>query len=340
MRFGAIGYLGLLSLLPVFIWLSARAFARSAAWLHRFSGAIRPKGPAIGKTICLALSAACLCLALAKPRISTKKTVIHRQGIAIALGIDVSKSMLAEDISTADLPPDFSGIANRLNHARHFALSLFDHLQGERIGVFLFARQGVEIVPLTTDYGYCRYVIRHLRPTELTLAGSDLAAAVRTGVSMVHAYADAKAGIVLLLTDGEDTASLLKELENAGRTAAQKKGFIHAHGIGTATPRRIPIRGPDGVSLQGYYEDAQGDPLKTRLEPRTLKALARAGDGRYFPPKSRPRPVVDAIVSDLKEQKAVQVQKPVRRDLSVLCLLGALLFFVLSLSGRARLFPT
>lgn len=338
MRFGAIAYLALLLVLPVLIGLSVRGFSRTAAWLYRFSGAIQPKGPAICKTICLGLSFACLCLALAKPRISVEKTVIRRQGIAIAVGIDVSKSMLAEDIPTSDLPPDFSGIANRLNHARWFALSLLDHLQGERIGVFLFAQQGVAIVPLTADYGYCRYVIGHLRPTELTLAGSDLSAALRTGVSMIQTRTHAKAGMVLLLSDGEETAASLTELKKAGRAAAQKGGFIHAHGIGTVTPRRIPIRGPDGVSLQGYYQDEQGNPLKTRLEPRTLKALARAGNGRYFPPESRPRPVVDALISELKDQKAIQVQKPVQRDLSMPFLLSALLFFAFSLSGRKRFF--
>ena len=134
----------------------------------------------------VALMALILCLA--EPKVQYLRTVFNRGGIDIALGIDVSKSMLAEDEM---IPPEgkkLFPIANRLNRARYCALNILSALRGERVGVFMFASRGVEVIPSTTDYGYCQYLLKHLNDTTITIPGSDLSQAIMTGTAL---FADA-----------------------------------------------------------------------------------------------------------------------------------------------------
>ena len=109
-------------------------------------------------------------LALAEPVIYRVRPVFKRNRVDIAVGIDISKSMLAEDAAFPKTSKNYSLLQNRLNRARIMVLDLLDNLQGEKIEVFVFVATAYELVPLTNDYGYCRYLVENIIK-ELDLAG-------------------------------------------------------------------------------------------------------------------------------------------------------------------------
>ena len=155
-------YLWCLAVVLPFIGMSIRSYRLSRQWLYGFAGREKKFGPYLQNTLLLSLTVIALTLALAKPKIAYDKIFFNRAGIAIALGIDISKSMLAEDVALPAGGQQLFRIANRLNHARWFAMRFLAELHGESIGAFIFADEGIEIVPLTTDYAFSRYILKHI----------------------------------------------------------------------------------------------------------------------------------------------------------------------------------
>ena len=223
-----------------------------------------------------------LLTALAEPVIYRLKPVFKRSGVDIVVGIDISKSVLAEDTT---LPQDATGRAilnNRLNRARLLALNLLDNLEGERIGVFVFAGESYELVPLTTDYGYCRYLVENLDELAVSAPGSNLAAGLETGFEMLDRKSEKTAGVIILVGDGEDSSDNAAMIKKSAAKTEADNCRIYTVGVGRQDACLIPIRTPDGRRIVGYYENEQGDFLTTSLESANLEVLAAAGRGRYW----------------------------------------------------------
>jgi Ca-activated chloride channel family protein len=233
---------------------------------------------------CLLPLAAILALvtALAGPRVSMMRPAGVRQNIVLAIGLDVSKSMLAEDVVVAADPQAGFELSNRLNMARAFTLELFDHLAGEQVGLFFFARNGIEVVAPTRDHGFLRYMVTHTQLADLTESGSNLLAALDSATTMTTTDRNSAARAIILVSDGEDTENNPPTLRQGIAAVARLNIPVYTIGTGQTGAVHIPIRRKGIAGIEGFYSDADDVPLKTRLDEGSLREIAAATGGRYI----------------------------------------------------------
>ena len=330
MALDAPGSLWLLLIVPAFLLASLVSIRRVEAWHRTFGGRQKRRSRYYVGTCLLCLVLFAVSMATARPKVQYERTVFNRSGIDLLIGIDVSKSMLAED---TPLPAEARGLfrtANRLNRARQFALEILSRLQGERVGVFLFASRGVEVVPFTRDYGFCRYILTYINDGEITVPGSDLGQAIRKAVSLFEEESGEAARILVLISDGEDTRPDPSFSSESALFAAGKGIRIFTVGIGTGRSVPIPVRSGDGSRVVSYYLDEEGNPLKTRLEPGPLKAVAGTAGGRYFSvaESAVAGELLKAVLQEAGKMEYTRTTEKTWMRLSPFLLLAGLLLFV------------
>ncbi|MEZ4598198.1 MAG: VWA domain-containing protein [Syntrophotaleaceae bacterium] len=302
--------------------LLANAFGRQAA--------VSVRRRTIAGIFAVVLATLSLVTALASPRVLTYLGADPQRDLVVAVGIDVSKSMLAEDVSA---PESFSGSAvpiNRLDVSAHLAEELFGELTGERAGLFFFAKNGIEVTAPTRDQGFLRYMVRHTNLAELTESGSNLAAALETGRDMIES-AESPVGGIVLISDGEDTENRISELRELAATGQRIPVFTV--GIGRAEDAYLPIRRPGLPGIQGFYTDSSGDYLQTRLEERSLREIAEATGGGYWRyEETSAEELIRILPGRLAAVNAEHLQKAPRKlqrvELSPLFLVFGLLFYL------------
>ena len=331
------GYLWLLLVIPCFLSYSLIAYKKSSTWLYRCAHIRKRPVTYAVSTFFLTLALGTVIFSLAEPKVHYDKTVFKRSGIDIAIGIDVSKSMLAEDETVPEEGKKLFAVTNRLNRARYCALTIMSALRGERAGVFMFASKGVSIVPLTTDYGYCQYILKHLNDATIAIPGSDLSQAIATGVAMFEGSSRNTVKTIILISDGEDISDDKSPLYEAAQRAATQGIVIYTVGTGMGRGTLIPIRDAAGATIVDYYQDEEGAYLKTRLEQDTLQGIAGNAGGSYFHAHDdhTENSIVDAIVMRARTIEHTKVTEPSWFYLSPVLLCAALLFLLLSiLAGR------
>jgi len=208
-----------------------------------------------------------LCLvALARPQAGFRWQEVKRKGIDILFAIDTSKSMLAQDVN-----PD------RLTRAKLAVTDLVEKLQGDRVGLIAFAGSSFLQSPLTLDYDAFRQSLDALDTGIIPKGGTDIATAIREAES-AFSLGGQNHKILVILTDGED-------LEANGIAAAKqaaKNGMrIFTVGVGSSGGELIPIPGESGGI--DFLKDAQGKPVKSKLDDSTLRKIAEAAGGSYEP---------------------------------------------------------
>jgi Ca-activated chloride channel family protein len=329
------GYLWLLPVIPFFLFFSLRSYRTASDWLYRFAQIKKRPIPYFVSTLFLSLALAAVIFSLAEPKVQYHKTVFNRSGIDVAIGIDVSKSMLAEDEMLPEEGKKLFAIPNRLNRARYSALSIISALRGERVGVFMFARKGVAIIPLTTDYGYCQYLLKHFNDATIAIPGSDLNQAIVTGVSLFEGSARKAVKTIILISDGEDISADKSLINEAAQRAAVQGIAIYTVGTGMGRGALIPIR-DSGANIEGYYQSEDGDYLKTRLEQDTLQRIAATSGGRYVRARDErsEESVIDAIVTRARTIEYTRVTELAWFYLSPLMLGAALVFFCIGIIAR------
>jgi Ca-activated chloride channel family protein len=323
------GYLWLLLVIPYFLCYSLISYKEASDWLYRFAHVKKRPVPYVVSTLLFSLALGAVIFSLAEPKLQYTKVVFNRSGIDVAIGIDVSKSMLAEDEAIPEEGKKLFAIPNRLNRARYFALNIISALRGERAGVFMFASKGVSIVPLTTDYGYCRYILKHINDAVITIPGSDLSQAIATGVSLFEGSSPKTVKTIILISDGEDISDDKAPIHEAAQRAAARGIAIYTVGIGMGQGVLIPIR-DSGANIEGYYQDEDGSYLKTRLEQDTLKGIAAISGGEYFRAHDEHSEdsIVDAIVKRARTLEYTRVTEPAWFDLAPVLLCAAFMFFI------------
>lgn len=320
--------LWLLWIVPAFAGASLFSIRGVLAWRNRFAGNRKGASRLTFQMILLCLALFLVTAAIAQPKVQYQRTVFNRTDIDIVVGIDVSKSMLAEDVFLPADAEKIFAIANRLNRARYFALQILSELRGERIGVYLFASKGVEVVPLTRDYGLCRYILTYINDEEITIPGSDLGEAIRTGISMFEEEGGQAARILVLLSDGEDTRPEPSFSEMAARAAG--KGIkIFTVGIGSAKSVLIPVRNEEGTRIVSYYIDEEGNYLKTRLEQEPLKKIAEFTGGRYLPidEENAPENLMKSLLQEARHVEYTKSVEPAWLGISPFLFLAGFAFF-------------
>jgi Ca-activated chloride channel family protein len=205
---------------------------------------------------------ALMLFALAGPRWGSHYQEVSQKGVDIMILVDVSPSMRVEDIK-----PD------RLERARREILDFLTVVQGDRVGLVAFSGAAFVQCPLTLDYGALDMFLGQLEPDLIPVPGTDLGAAIETGLSSFDYKAETDK-VILLITDGEDNEG--KGLDVA-REAAEKGVKIFVFGMGETSGGPVPARDGKG----GFKKDKEGKLILSRLEEEGLRHIASATGGTY-----------------------------------------------------------
>ncbi len=235
-----------------------------------------------------------LLLSLARPQLGTKLHTVKREGQDIFIALDVSKSMLAEDIQP-----------NRLEKAKHEISALIDRLKGDRVGIIAFSGKAFTQCPLTLDYGAANMFLRAIDTDLIPVPGTVIGEAIKKAMAS-FVEKERKHKILILITDGEDHSG--KALEVA--KAASKEGVvIYTVGIGSLQGVPIPEFDERG-NRTGYKKDRRGEVVMTKLDELTLEKIALETGGKYF--RASPgQAELDKIYNDIfkMEKKALASQQ-------------------------------
>lgn len=205
-----------------------------------------------------------LIIGIMNPRLGSKLVEKKKEGIDIMIVLDVSNSMKAEDIAP-----------NRLACAKQSIINLAKQLDGDRLGIVVFAGSPFVQLPITTDYGAAELFTENIDCDLISSQGTDIGAAMRVaGKSFGEGSIGSK--VIVLISDGENHE------EDALDAAAEasSKGIV-VHCIGMATPKGSPVPENDGYGNIVFKKDENGNILISKLDEELMKKVASAGNGTY-----------------------------------------------------------
>ena len=234
------------------------------------------------KFVLLILAFACLIIALVNPKIGTKTETVKREGIDIVFAVDVSKSMLCEDIAPS-----------RLDKSKQIISQVIKELGNDRIGVVAYAGSAFPVLPLTTDYGVAKMFVQSMNPGMVSSQGTSLEEAIKISES----YFDEKSKtskLVILISDGEDHSEGAKTTAEEATKAGLK---ILTIGVGTAKGGPIPLK-RNGV-VESFQRDRQNEVVITKLNEASLQQIAKATKGNYINGRST-KEVIDFVKNALE----------------------------------------
>lgn len=207
-----------------------------------------------------------LLIALARPQWGTVTRTVEQEGIEVMVALDVSRSMLAQDIK-----PD------RLSRAKMEIADLMTRLGGDEIGLVLFSGASFVQFPLTSDYATARSFLDNARPEVISRPGTSIGDAIRTAMAGFD-LSRASQKVIVLITDGEDHEG---EALAMAELAAEQGILLYTIGFGSPQGEPIPEYNTQG-EITGYLKDQQGEVVLSRLDEATLQQIAEIGGGRYF----------------------------------------------------------
>ena len=198
-------------------------------------------------------------LGLARPQLGARLKEHESQGVEVMIALDVSNSMLAEDYSP-----------NRLERSKLAISRLVDKLQGDRIGLVVFAGEAFVQLPITADYVSAKIFLKSINTESVPIQGTALAEALMTSARSFSTQSE-RSRAIILITDGEDHEG---EAIEAARAIAEQGIRIYCIGVGSPQGKPIPKNG-------SLLKDANGDIVVTRLDEEILQEIAGAADGKY-----------------------------------------------------------
>ena len=260
-------YLWLLLLVPLILAGYALARRLRLRRLRRFGDealvrALMPSWSASKgwwRTVLFCLGFACFSVGLARPLLGAKLVERETKGAEIMICLDVSNSMLAQDYS-----PD------RLSRAKLAISRIVDRLQGDRIGLIIFAGSSFVQLPITTDYVSAKMFLGSINPQSVPIQGTAIGDAIRTAARSFSLQSE-KSRAIIVITDGENHED---DAVDAARQVAETGIRIYTIGVGSVQGQPIPM---DGDLLK----DKDGNIVVSRLDEETLKRIASVGNGAY-----------------------------------------------------------
>jgi len=261
----------LLPLLIVFYWFVFRMKKKAKerfgnlALMEKLSLSFNPKKQR-WKVVLILLGIFFLLFSLARPQLGTKLALMKREGVDIVIAIDVSFSMMAEDIKP-----------NRLEKAKQEVNGLISRMRGDRVGLVAFA--GVPFVqcPLTLDYSAAKLFLDIIDVNLIPQPGTAIGDAIRTSIEAFN-QKERKYKVLILLTDGEDHDS---DPLGAAEEAAKEGIRIYTIGIGSVQGEPIPLKNNQGL-VTGFRKDKEGSVVVSRLDEVTLQKIALTTGGKYY----------------------------------------------------------
>ncbi|HEY5471240.1 MAG TPA: VWA domain-containing protein [Bacteroidales bacterium] len=299
-RFANPDYLYLLLLLPVAVLLFIIELIRKNKALNRLGdknliGKLVPelsRARTLIKFILQVIVILSVIIMIARPQFGSKIEDVKKQGVEVIIALDVSNSMLAEDIQ-----PD------RLTRAKQAISRLVDNLDNDKIGLIVFAGDAYTQIPVTTDYASAKMFLSTISPDMVPKQGTAIGAAINLGVRS-FSPGEGKSKAMIIITDGEnhedDPVSAAEEAAKAG---------IVIHTIGIGSTEGVPIQ----VSVNGkkdYLKDAEGNTVITKLDEDILKKIAIAANGNYVRANNS-NIGLDEIFSEIKKMKKQDLESSV-----------------------------
>ncbi len=218
------------------------------------------------KLIFLLLGLSGLILGLANPKMGTKMETVKREGIDIVFAIDVSKSMLAEDIAP-----------NRLEKSKRLVSEIINQLASDRIGIIAYAGQAAPQLPITTDYAVAKMFLQYLNTDLLSSMGTAIDEAIKLGTTFYDDNEQTNR-VLFIVSDGEDHSE--GQAIDAVDLAVEEGIRIFTIGVGQEKGAPIPIK-RNGIT-QELKKDQDGEVVITRLNPAILREIAEKGNGEYI----------------------------------------------------------
>ena len=223
----------------------------------------------IFKFILILISITFLTIALAGPRVGSKLQEVQKKGREIIIALDVSNSMLAEDIKP-----------NRLEKAKESLNRLLNEMDNDKIGLIVFAGDAYTQIPITTDYGAARLFLNNVATEMVSKQGTSLASAIELAsrsftptIDEAHS-SNPNSKAIIIITDGENHE---EDPMPAAMEAAEKGISIHTIGLGD--PSGVPV--PIHPGSSAFRRDKDGNVVVSKLDETTLKKIASAANGFY-----------------------------------------------------------
>lgn len=281
-------------------WARARRVGRARRWSAPFGRAAERLGRY--SPIVIGLAAAAATLALAGPRWGSRMVVTETKGLNVVLAVDISRSMLAEDVSPS-----------RLERAKRQARRLVQDLSGDRIGLVAFAEQSFILSPLTVDDGALHMMIDALDPDLTSAQGTSVTGVLGQARDLLFAGDPIADRVLVVITDGEAHDTLPSVLEAAERLYRDRVRLVLV-GEGTTEPTPIPVRDPQGEFL-GFQRDPSGEMVVTWRRDDVLTRIADAAHGVVVPADLADQAgAVRDMISAYK--RAPQASSTARHDIS------------------------
>ena len=270
-RFASPEYLYILLVIPVMVGLYVFSSYIRKESLTRFGNLelIRQLMPGVSfrrgwiKFSIFLVAFASLVVGLARPQFGSKLTEVKRKGIEIIIALDVSNSMLSQDIQP-----------NRLERAKQAISRLVDQLTNDRIGLIVFAGDAYVQLPITNDYTSAKMFLSSISPGIVPKQGTAIGTAINLAASSFSPQEETSK-VIIVSSDGENHED--DPLDAAKR--ANERGIV-VHAIGIGSPQGAPI--PTGKGNQDFLRDKDGNVVVTRLDEETLSKMAITGGGKYI----------------------------------------------------------
>lgn len=303
-RFEHIHYLyalfGLVPLTLLFIWFylwQNRAYRRLGEYrLIELLSPHRAPQKHIIKFLLLFMSFVFLIVAMANPQIGIKYEKIKRSGVDVMIALDVSKSMLAEDMKP-----------NRLERSKQFISRLIDQLQNDRVGLIVFAGHAYMQMPITIDYSAAKLFLRNINTDMVPTQGTAIAEAVELSLKAFN-QDEKKHKTLIIISDGEDHQG--NTLETIEQAVAQ--GII-VHTIGVGSPKGAPIPVYRNGIQADYKRDEHGNIVLSKLNELALQQIAAKGNGKYFRLSSGTQEI-DALIAEISAMEKKEFEERIFTD--------------------------
>jgi Ca-activated chloride channel family protein len=213
----------------------------------------------------LLLGIAFLVISLVNPKMGSKLKTVKREGVDVVFALDVSRSMLAEDIAP-----------NRLEKAKQIISKIIDKLGSDRVGIIIYAGNSYPLLPITTDHAAANMFLQNANPDMVSSQGTAINEALELAKTYYNNDEQTNRFLVII-SDGEDHQ---EETKQVALNLANEGVKIYTVGVGTEKGGPIPMR-LNGAMI-GYKKDNKGETVITKLIPEVLQGIADAADGAYI----------------------------------------------------------
>lgn len=201
---------------------------------------------------------------LARPQFGSKMDTVKRSGIETVIALDISNSMLAEDVQP-----------NRLDKSKKLVSKLVDSFTNDKVGMIVFAGQAFTQLPITSDYISAKMFLDAINPSLIASQGTDIGGAINLAMRSFTPKEDVGRAIIII-TDGENHEG---GVEEAAKAAAEKGVQVFVLGVGSPEGSPIPL---ENGRFNDFRKDKEGNVIVTKLNEQMCQAIAKAGNGMYI----------------------------------------------------------